>query len=145
MRGFVAKFDSRRFFLERLFCAAGLAFLSTASLHALSSDNANEKSLPKSFVIKFKYSAKESGDIDAYINSIMTPAMIEFRNYWKNTKKVVIDSTRQDSGKSIVSTHYFKTESDLKEFWEAAKNVPGKVERETYGISREYTITTLFA
>lgn len=144
MRGFVAKLDSRRSFLERLFCATGLAFLSSASLNALS-HNSNEQSLPKNFVIKFKYSAKESGDIDAYINSIMTPEMIEFRNYWKNTKKVVIDSTRQDSGKSIVSIHYFKTENDLKEFWEAAKHIPGKAERETYGISREYTITTLFA
>ena len=142
MRAFLTSYNSRRSFLKRLFCNTGVAFLSTSSLSFLSSKLANNN-VPKTYVIQFKYTAISSDDIDAYIQSITVPAMTDFRSYWQNTKKTIVTSAREDFGKSLITKHRFQTENDLKEFWEAAKYIPGKIERKTFGISRDYSIFTL--
>ena len=130
------KHSTRRSFLS-VFGAisGGIAMGSFSFFQVFSKSQLNTK-----YAIAFTYTGKDKEAIDAYIQQIMTPEFLDFKKYWMNTKNVEKFTKRTNNGSTLISTHVFLTESDLKAFWEAAKYIPGKAEREALGISREYKI-----
>jgi hypothetical protein len=102
------------------------------------------KSTPQQkYTITFTYVGKDKETIDTYFQHLKTQEFIDFKNYWTNIKNVEKITKRTNDGSTLISTHIFQSKSDLYEFWEAAKYIPGKAERAALGISREFKVSKI--